>query len=52
MDDARKNNEKLDKECGRKFGEDWDWAADYPFEVGVLREFAEFCSQSGGFSIC
>jgi hypothetical protein len=52
MDEARENNEKLEKEGAEKYGEDWDWAADYPFEVGVLREFAEFCSQSGGFSIC
>lgn len=28
------------------------WAASYPFSVENVREFAEFCLASGGFSIC
>jgi len=38
---------------------DWDnlqsqrnWNANYPFEVQNVKEFAEFCEQSGGFIIC
>ena len=37
---------------------DWDnlqsqkkWAADYPFDTDNVKEFAEFCEQSGGFNI-
>ena len=28
------------------------WEANYPFEVQNVKEFAEFCEQSGGFIIC
>jgi len=38
---------------------DWDnlqsqrkWESSYPFEIDNVREFAEFCEQSGGFEIC
>ena len=51
MEKAKENNRKL-KEDGKQFGEDWDWRGDYPFEVRFLREFAVFCSESGGFRIC
>ena len=29
-----------------------DWSSSYPFSTEILNEFAEFCDQSGGFSIC
>ena len=29
-----------------------DWAKSYPFDIENVREFAEFCLQSGGFTIC
>jgi len=28
-----------------------DWARNYPFEEENVREFAEFCAESGGFQI-
>ena len=38
---------------------DWDnlqaqkkWEASYPFDIDNVKEFAEFCEQSGGFKIC
>ena len=37
---------------------DWDnlqaqkkWEASYPFDINNVKEFAEFCEQSGGFEI-
>ncbi len=29
-----------------------DWAASYPFNAENVKNFAEFCQQSGGFTIC
>jgi len=29
-----------------------DWAASYPFNAENIKNFAEFCQQSGGFTIC
>ena len=29
-----------------------DWAKSYPFDVENMREFATFCLESGGFTIC
>jgi len=29
-----------------------NWAASYPFSVENVANFAQFCSESGGFSIC
>ena len=29
-----------------------DWAKSYPFDVENIREFATFCLESGGFTIC
>lgn len=29
-----------------------NFATNYPFDVEVVKEFAEFCMSSGGFSIC
>ena len=38
---------------------DWDnlqaqkkWEASYPFDIDNVKQFAEFCEQSGGFEIC
>ena len=28
------------------------WLTNYPFEVDNVKEFAEFCRESGGFRIC
>ena len=28
------------------------WETHYPFEADTVLEFAQFCKQSGGFSIC
>jgi hypothetical protein len=43
---------KLDNE-GKKMGDkEYDWREAYPFEVDNVKEFAEFCRESGGFSIC
>ena len=52
MSDAKMNNEKIKAETGESYGDNWDWRGDYPFDVNQLREFAEFCSQSGGFRVC
>ena len=37
--------------CGGN-GERDDWAKSYPFNVENVKEFADFCLQSGGFEIC
>jgi hypothetical protein len=29
-----------------------DWTSSYPFYTSNVKDFAEFCSQSGGFEIC
>jgi len=29
-----------------------NWRTDYPFSVDNVKEFAEFCKDSGGFEIC
>ena len=33
-------------------GKKENWSKEYPFEVDFLMDFAKFCEQSGGFSIC
>jgi len=33
-------------------GEKESWDKHYPFDVDVVKRFAEFCIQSGGFEIC
>ena len=60
-------NEDVKQLCGdivpkdypEPFKSRWDklqdekkWEANYPFEVQNVKEFAEFCEQSGGFNIC
>lgn len=37
--------------CGGK-GSKPNWATHYPFSVENVKEFAEFCLDSGGFEIC
>ncbi len=33
-------------------GKKENWSKEYPFEVDFVMDFAKFCEQSGGFSIC
>ena len=42
------------KECTNcdKTGKTKNWNKSYPFDIDNVREFAEFCLQSGGFRIC
>ena len=42
------------KECAscNKTGKSKNFNKSYPFDVDNVREFAEFCLQSGGFEIC
>ena len=38
---------------GKKMDDDgYRWSASYPFNEENVREFANFCAESGGFSIC
>jgi hypothetical protein len=37
--------------CGQT-GKVKPWVANYPFDVGNVECFAEFCEESGGFTIC
>jgi hypothetical protein len=37
---------------GIPIGKELQWEASYPFEVDNVKEFAEFCKESGGFKIC
>jgi RecJ-like exonuclease len=50
---GKRNDEVVQGECngcqGR--GERESFAASYPFEEENVKEFAEFCRESGGFSI-
>jgi hypothetical protein len=43
----------------KEFKEEWDrlwadkdWRDSYPFSVSNVKEFADFCKESGGFEIC
>ena len=42
------------KECTscNKTGKRENWDKSYPFDIDNVKEFAEFCIQSGGFEIC
>ena len=51
-DESNANNERYLANGGKKYGDGWDWADSYPFDVGNVRDFAKFCSESGGFEIC
>ena len=45
--EAEQNNK------GKKMkDEGYSWSASYPFSEDNVREFANFCAESGGFSIC
>jgi len=46
------NRKKKDCNACDKTGKRDDWAASYPFDVENMKEFARFCLESGGFSIC
>ena len=47
MKEAEENNK------GKEMGDDgYDWNDSYPFSVDNVRNFAQFCSESGGFEIC
>lgn len=43
---------KKEKEMWDKLQAEKDWSDSYPFSVENVREFANFCYQSGGFEIC
>ena len=48
----RGNNKMKDcRVCGGE-GKTKNWNKSYPFDIDNVREFAEFCLQSGGFRIC
>ena len=48
----RGNNKMKDcRICGGT-GKTKNWNKSYPFDIDNVREFAEFCLQSGGFRIC
>ena len=46
------NHKKRDCKSCNQTGLRNDWACSYPFDVENVREFATFCLQSGGFTIC
>jgi len=46
------NRKKRDCNGCQGTGERDDWAKSYPFDVENVKEFADFCLQSGGFEIC
>ena len=45
------NKKKESTNCD-KTGKTKNWNKSYPFDIDNVREFAEFCLQSGGFRIC
>ena len=49
---ADEENKKLEAKTGKKYGDGWNWADSYPFDVENVRAFAIFCAESGGFEIC
>ncbi len=51
-DESNANNKRYLTNGGKKYGDGWDWNDSYPFNVDNVREFAKFCSESGGFEIC
>ena len=46
------NHKKRECKSCNQTGLKDDWACSYPFDVENVREFATFCLESGGFSIC
>ena len=51
-DEADADNERYLADGGKKYGDGWNWADSYPFNVDNVRNFATFCAESGGFEIC
>jgi DnaJ-class molecular chaperone len=51
---AIESSEPIEKECNscNGSGKTESWAKNYPFDVENVRQFANFCIHSGGFSIC
>jgi len=47
-------SQPLERECHvcDGLGKRDPWAKNYPFDIDNLKEFATFCINSGGFSIC
>jgi hypothetical protein len=46
---------KYPKDLSKKWDEitnEREWVASYPFSVSNVKEFADFCKDSGGFTIC
>ena len=48
----RGNNKKKDCTNCNKTGKTTNFNKSYPFDIDNVKEFAEFCIQSGGFEIC
>ena len=46
------NRKKKDCKACNQTGLVDDWACSYPFDVENVRAFANFCLESGGFTIC
>ena len=46
------NNKKKDCKMCDKTGKRDNWNKSYPFQTENVKEFAEFCLNSGGFEIC
>ena len=51
-EESNASNERYLANGGKEYGDGWDWAESYPFNVENVRDFAKFCSESGGFEIC
>lgn len=49
--DIQQESEKKCAKCDGS-GQSESWAKNYPFSVDNVKEFADFCINSGGFSIC
>ncbi len=51
---GQRDDENVKGECNgcQGEGERERWETHYPFEADTVLEFAQFCKQSGGFSIC
>jgi len=51
---GQRNDEYVKGDCNgcEGQGKRESWESHYPFEADFVLEFAQFCKQSGGFSIC
>lgn len=54
VDDILSSSHNQERHCGRcdGSGKSEPWIKSYPFSVDNVQEFADFCINSGGFSIC